>query len=304
VTYKGKQYNVRMSRTLHPDFHVTKVGPFSVEVLEGLKKLRLVLEDNPSGISFDIEWDATLQAHEETHHFDRIHGRITHDIDRYAQMGRASGTVKIPGETFKLDKKTWWAQRDHSWGNRPFIGNDTPLIANFPAPPPTFFNWCPAQFQDYGLFWYVQEVAENKYTYFSGGICKPLGSQAEEDRVVAVRHDFRWKKNAPVLTLDTANVTLITADGDTKEVLIEALPARYYLRAGLYGGYRGWWHGHDKGAYHFEHDVWDLNDPAVLLEAGVFGDHVARFRCGDDVGYGIIEYGVGKGYYRYQDALE
>ncbi|MCC6382901.1 MAG: hypothetical protein IT304_10360 [Dehalococcoidia bacterium] len=302
VSYKGRQYNVRMSRALHPDFHVMKVGPFSVEILEGLRKLRLVLDDNPSGVSFDITWNATLQPHEETHHFDRIHGRITHDIDRYAQMGRASGILRIPGETFRLEERTWYAQRDHSWGNRPFIGNDTPVVAEAPPPAPAFFNWCPAQFDSYGLFWYVTETSPGIYSYFSGGVCKPVVGSDCEDRVVGLRHDFRWAKGAPILTLDSADVDLILAGGSERHLTIEALPARYFLRAGLYGGYRGWWHGHYRGPSYFEHDVWDLRDEATLAEAGVFGDHVARFRCGDDVGYGIIEYGVGKGYPRYPEA--
>jgi hypothetical protein len=301
VSYRGKQYNVRMSRVLQPDLHLAKVGPFSVQIVEGLRTIRLLLEDNPSGLSFDITWDATLAPHEENHHMDRLNGRIVHDIDRYAQMGRASGTLRVAGEEIRLSKETWWAQRDHSWGNRPFIGNDTPKMPPGPAPRPTFFNWCPAQFEGYGLFWYLMENAPGRYDYLSGARCPALGSADAEDRLAGIEHDFRWASGAPVLTLEGADLTLSFESGEKRQVSIEALPARYFLRAGLYGGYRGWAHGNYRGDYYFEHDTWDLSDPAVLKEAGVFGDHVARFRCGNDVGYGIIEYGVTPGYPKYRE---
>ncbi|HLE57191.1 MAG TPA: hypothetical protein VJB15_08920, partial [Rhodothermia bacterium] len=48
ASYHGKQYNVRMSRQLRPDIHRMRVGPFSIDVVEGLRTFQLVLDDNPS----------------------------------------------------------------------------------------------------------------------------------------------------------------------------------------------------------------------------------------------------------------
>lgn len=35
----------------------TRVGPFGVDVLEGLKRLRVVLGSNEFGLSFDLTWE-------------------------------------------------------------------------------------------------------------------------------------------------------------------------------------------------------------------------------------------------------
>ncbi len=55
---------------------------------------------------------------------------------------------------------------------------------------------------------------------------------------------------------------------------------------------------HKKGAgeYYCEHDVWDLNYPQVVAEASTLSDHLIEWHCGNDVGSGIMEYGVGSGY--------
>jgi hypothetical protein len=73
------------------------------------------------------------------------------------------------------------------------------------------------------------------------------------------------------------------------------------LKGGGYGGYRGWYHGDNRGEYYSEHEVWDLSDPAILREASTLSDHLIEWRCGDEIGFGIMEYGVGPGYYKYQD---
>ena len=55
----------------------------------------------------------------------------------------------------------------------------------------------------------------------------------------------------------------------------------------------------DRGKLHMEHDTWDLDDPAIRKLVRTLADHVIEVRDGDDVGYGIMEYGVGKGYALY-----
>jgi hypothetical protein len=45
-------------------------------LLEGLKRLRLKLDENPSGLRLDIEWTATMNPHEEQHDFRESGGRV------------------------------------------------------------------------------------------------------------------------------------------------------------------------------------------------------------------------------------
>ena len=52
LNVRGHQTTLRFNRVWRPDFSL-KIGPWSVEFVEPLKSLRLVLEKNESGIEFD-----------------------------------------------------------------------------------------------------------------------------------------------------------------------------------------------------------------------------------------------------------
>ena len=118
VWHQGKQYNFRASRTLRPTPHEIKIGPLSIETIEGLKSFRMVLAKNPSGIDFDIVWSATMNPHEEEHDFRKSNGRVVQDISRFDQAGRARGILNIPGTSVTLREQDWWTHRDRSWGTR------------------------------------------------------------------------------------------------------------------------------------------------------------------------------------------
>ena len=97
----------------------------------------------------------------------------------------------------------------------------------------------------------------------------------------------------------SATFELKFADGSQRPISIRVLPTKYFLKGGLYGGLAGWFHGDDRGKLYFEHEVWDLNDPATRQRVRTLADQVIEVRDGDEVGYGIIEYGVGKGFAQY-----
>jgi hypothetical protein len=120
-------------------------------------------------------------------------------------------------------------------------------------------------------------------------------------RVEKTEPEFRWDSRGPVQTLTGGDIRLFFKNGQEREISFVALAPRWHLKGGGYGGYRGWYHGDNKGLYYCEHDVWDLSDPIVLAEASTLSDHLIEWRCGNDVGYGIMEYGVGPGYYKYKE---
>ena len=118
VWHLGRQYNFRASRILRPNIADVRIGPLSVELLEGLKRLRLKLDENPSGLLLDIEWTATMNPHEEEHDFRESGGRVVQDISRFDQAGRSRGILQFGGKTISLDEENWWGHRDRSWGTR------------------------------------------------------------------------------------------------------------------------------------------------------------------------------------------
>ncbi len=267
VTIDNVQHNIRMSRRLRPDPLLTRVGPLQIHVLEGLRRHRIVLAENDSGMSFDIEFHATLNPHEEEPHFRRRHGRVAEQIARAQQVGRYSGWIKAGGKRYELKPETWWGQRDRSWGIRAELHTDEtkPPISYFP---PLLFSWSTIQFADHGLQWYFNERAPGDFIYITGEEVLPLGQQADRRRrITHVAHE---------------------------------MPGRYYLKAGMYGGLRGWAQGDDKGPLHVEHDRWDLRDPEIRRLVRTLSDHVIEVRDGNSVGYGVMEYGVSSGYTKYK----
>ena len=68
IATPGRQVAVRMSDALGDDRLVQEVGPYKIEVIEPLKKLRLTCDAKEQGITFDLTWNASFPAHEEPRH--------------------------------------------------------------------------------------------------------------------------------------------------------------------------------------------------------------------------------------------
>ncbi len=300
ITIGDKQYNIRMSRRLRPDPLLTKVGPLHFMVVEGLRRHRITLDSNPSGISFDIEFTAAMNPHEEVPHFRRRHGKVVEELARAEQLGRYSGWIKAGGQSFTLTPETWWGQRDHSWGVRPEMRTDetSPPMTHWP---PLLYTWATAQFPDHGLQCYFNERRPGDFIYLTGEEVLPIGREPDRGRLIAsFKHEYEWADDKFGQRLRRGEMTVTFANGSSRQIYLRALPGRYFLKAGLYGGLHGWFHSSDKGPLYIEHDVWDLNDPQVRGVARTMNDQVIEVRDGASTGYGIIECGVSRGYPKYQ----
>jgi hypothetical protein len=65
ISHDERHSVVRASRELGSDRLDTKVGPLGVEVLEGLKRLRVWCDPNEWGLDFDLTFDGFVPALEE-----------------------------------------------------------------------------------------------------------------------------------------------------------------------------------------------------------------------------------------------
>jgi hypothetical protein len=298
VAVPGRQWNFRASRRLRPDPLTTTVGPLVITVVEGMRRHRLALAPNDSGITFDIEFHGTMNPHEEKAHQRRRDGRITEDMARAQQLGRYTGWLQYEGR--RVDVDSWLGQRDHSWGVRAEMRTDEthPPLTFYP---PFFYCWTTAQFKDRGLHVFFKERAPGDKIYLSGEEVFNLGTKVSgRNQLADVRHEATWHADPLGQSMAAMQLQLKFADGSERPVSVRVLPTKYFLKGGLYGGLNGWFHGDDKGKLpHFEHEVWDLTDPATRKTVRTLADQVIEVTDGDEVGYGIIEYGVGKGYAAY-----
>ena len=300
ITIGTRQHNLRFSQRLGANPLSATIGPLRFQVLEGLRRHRLTLEANEAGLSFDIEFSSALNPHEENRHTVRRNLRLQHDITRYQQSGRYSGWIKFKDTQYDLTTDTWWGQRDHSWGLRRELRTD-PAHPPMSEYPPHLFTWLVGQFDDCALHLFMQESEPRKPLYLTGELAFSQDQPRDGQWVIKnVEHDLRWADDPHGQTIESGTLIVTFANGQSREFSLRALPARYFLKGGMYGGYRGWFQGDDKGPYHFEHDVWDLSDSKTRLEARTLGDNVFEFREGTKKGYGIFEWWVLKGYPKYQ----
>ncbi len=300
VTVGRLQHNFRASRRLGGSPLATCVGPLRFEVVEGMQRHRLTLADNASGIAFELEFEASFPAAPEKQSFRERNGVVEEDMTRVAQFGRWRGWLVVGGRRHAVEPARWWGQRDHSWGIRSEMRTDA-------SRPPVnthknfLWTWSMFQFETMGLSIFLKERAPGKPMYVSGTEFSRAADGAIQKReLAAISHQIEWADDPLGQTIAVADFQLEFDRGAPRHVRMEGLPARYYLKAGLYGGYNGWTHGDDKGDYHAEHDVWNLDDAGTRALARTLADHVVRATSDGAVGWGISEYGVAAGYPLYE----
>lgn len=273
---------VRASGPLGADRMDTTVGPFRIEVLEGLRRLRFVVEPTEHDVALDLTWEAAVPAHEEPRHLDRLGtGRAYLDACRLAQTGRWTGSFTVAGAVTEVAPERWWGTRDRSWGIRP-SGEPEPagITADLPF---QGFRWlyAPMQFEDRSLFLIVQEGAEGRRIVDSAVEVRTDGATRHLGRG---EYELDWDEDQRFVR--TARLRL----GEV-EVGVEVLrPVHLGVGTG-YGFDAEWRHGMWHGGEVVQGRGWDLRVEADRAAMWGIVDSWARFTLDDgQVGYGLLEW--------------
>ena len=297
LNVEGKtQYAVRASRVLRPNIEEMKVGPFSYQVVEPLKRLRFSLAPTEHDLSYEIEFDGTMPPHEEGIQYAEARGRAMEHIARYIQIGRMSGSVKLEGKTYNLDGGNWMAIRDHSWGVR--RGGGVPETGVQPTylPEGYLFHFNALHFDQWGASYHVREDWDGTPLHFSGGVFYPYGAGKEEIRLASVQHDLEFRQD--IRQMKGGSIVLNAHNGSRWDISLRPLTA-CYLTLGGYFGYKGFVHGLWQGEEFLDAVKVDLTDPRVLNEVCFLSDQLCEARCGSESGYGLVELVVTGKYPRY-----
>ncbi len=303
VTLDNKTaYVVRASEELRPETGTeTKVGPITYDIVEPLKKVRMTMAENEFGLGFQLDFDGTFPAYEQTPMFNRNRGRIQEEARRYYQVGRAGGWFKIDGQTFQPDDASWRTGRDHSWGVRRGVGGGSwpePLAQPSEIPPGAFYFMCIFEFDDYAIHVAQRETWDGQIWHFEGWETYPLGSDKENKELLltSLEHDFRFRPDIRVI--ESGTLVVYAIDGTRRELQLTPKTTFYPGPAG-YDTYRDYASGMYEGASFLDGFQVDLTDPEELKKISLLTETLCEVRCGDDTGYGLIEmFNVGK-YPRY-----
>ena len=113
-----------------------------------------------------------------------------------------------------------------------------------------------AQFRHFTWHWRFVERGAGHYSYFSGELVRPVGHKADPGWLLEkTEQEFRWDGSGPIQTLKGGDIELFFKNGERRQVSFVTHPPRWHLKGGGYGGYRGWYHGDNRGEYYSEHDV-------------------------------------------------
>ena len=300
-------YIVRASRELRPEIDVFKVGPFRYEVVEPLRKVRFVLDDNQYGLSFDVTSEAVSPLYEEPAQTQISRGRLKEDIKRMVQGGRPHGWIKADGQTFQLDQTNWVCERDRSWGVR-VAGAD--FIETGVQPPEMYpgqlFNFVFMQFEDWGASFHLREIWDDELDlarrwYYGGGLFYPYGSTQHPIELQQVEHSYKFNDRRPDQPRRFAGgrVVMTAIDGTRKEVSIRPISICYQAPGGYGWMYHDFIHGRWMGESWMDGYKLDVTDPDTMSQIWGYVDYGSEFRCGDDIGYGTTELIVVGKYPRY-----
>jgi hypothetical protein len=291
ISHGDMQYVVRASRELGANRMDTSVGPFRVEIVEGLKKVRVVCEPNEWAVAFDLLFDGTVPVVEEPRTLHRQpHGRITMDTSRYSQVGTWQGSLEVAGHRYDVTPDSWQGVRDHSWGVRGVGEPEAPGIRlKSVAEGFGFFHtWVPLQLDDCLLKLFAEadqhgvrmvEESVRIPTFAAGGEVEQMG-----------RPEFGYVYKPGTRELEKAVIEL--EDHKGKPLRIDATPIRtVYLAAG--SGYipqPDWALGMYQGALKVEGRTYDFSTPEERAKYAPLYETLCRYDLSTgEVGYGLLE---------------
>jgi hypothetical protein len=276
----NEQVTLRASDALGDDRMRQEVGPFRIEVLEPLERIRLV-------------WQGSFPVIDEPSHVIRQSGRVILEAVRLAQVGTWSGTLRVDGEEIELTSDRWVGTRDRSWGIRPLGEPEPPGRAASEADPLFGFWWTyvPLRFEEFAILVILQEDGDGTRSLNEAVRVWPAESGRPPEQLGWPELDIRYRKG----TRMPESAILHMTDRKRRPVTVEVESLGFVaLNSGPgYSGDSQWGHGHWRGREWIERVTHDISDPAVLA-AATFGvvDHVAHATCEGAEGWGLFEHGV------------
>jgi hypothetical protein len=293
VVRRGERHLVvRASRELG-DRSDTSVGPFRVEVLEPLEKIRFLLEPSEHGIACDLVWEGAIPAFLEPRQYLRRHGRVLFDTQRFAQTGCWSGTLEVAGERFTVTPDRWKGTRDRSWGIRPVGEAEHPGIRQGEGQMVGMWNYAPMQFDDFSILYIVHEEPDGRRPMEEA---VRIWSDRERLPEWLGRPEFEHRLVPGTRMIsEPSRLTFPHAPGGAIEVGVIPLTHCFIAVGTGYGMEQDWRHGMYQGPLVVQGKEWSMDE---LASWGWFGvvDHAARFELAGPggerhVGHGLHEHG-------------
>ncbi len=293
VVHNGEQHAFHGSRRAPAEPTDVSVGPFRIEVIEPMRIIRVVLEENETGISCDLTFTARTACVEEGRQTKYSGPRLMMDVTRFAQFGHWQGVIRYADTTINIDAEHTPGTKDRSWGVRP-VGRPDPGIApTDPSGTQIFFAWAPIHWDDRCTHFGVFEDGRGNKWHSDGAIVPVYSSIADipgaqdpnTEVLAAVEHHIEYLSGTR--RAKHATIDLQHADGTTETIDLE--PLLCFRMKGIGYMHPEWGHGIWQGEYRIGGESWKT---AELDETAIENQHIqqiVRARSGDKIGIGVLE---------------
>lgn len=292
VEPKGRQHCFYGSRRAPTERSEMKVGPFRIEVLTPMRRARVVLDDNPSGLTCDLTFSARTAAIEEKHQTLWTGARRVMDATRFDQFGRWQGWIKHPDGEIAVDESVCLGTKDRSWGVR---GVGEPEAGGAPTRPQgIFFLWAPLFWGDHvshAIFFdgphgeaLVREGLEAPL-YPSESAIPPGSEDGLCARMADARHRVEYHPGTRLAK--SAEIDLVDIHGKTRTIELE--PVLKFQMKGLGYLHPEWGQGMWKGELALGGESFDPRQLDHLARENLHVQQVVRARDGSSEGIGVLE---------------
>jgi hypothetical protein len=272
------------------DRRATEVGPIRVEVVEPLRRLRLVVDDPDGGLAADVTFTARTPVVEEPRMTQLTGTQLRQDYTRLTQWGAWEGSLRSGDTAVACEPATVLGSRDRSWGIRR-VGEQPP---GAPGPPPQFFwLWAPVHFDDHCVHLALNDDAEGRHWYESavrvpvldGPTAPTWGPDVGVDAFRCSDHDIDWEPGTR--RARRARLRLVPWRGEPVELVLE--PRLTFQMRGIGYLHPEWGHGRWVGESATGRAEWTLAELDPLEPGNLHVQQLCRVDHGGRQGVGVLE---------------
>ncbi|MFV0533851.1 MAG: hypothetical protein ACK5MR_09375 [Cumulibacter sp.] len=287
----GEQRSVYASGRAPLDRSHTEVGPIRVQILEPLRRNRIIVDAPEQGLKADLTFTARTAACEEPRHT-RYNGvRLAMDVTRATSLGSWQGTIEVNGREIAVCADTVRGVKDRSWGIRA-VGEPAPRAPE-PSTHQLFFLWAPLNFDDVCLHYMLHEDAHGKPWAKTAAVLPVIGADdpvtgpgTEAIHIGDMQHEIDW---APGLRRSQRATLRFSHPETGAPQTVDLEPLFTFRMRGAGYGHPRFKHGawHDElvvgGEVHAVEQLDNLDVPNLHVQ------QIVRATWGDKVGIGAFE---------------
>lgn len=242
------------------------VGPITIETVEPLKEVRLIVDEPGLEWGFDLTYRARFMPVPSDRNLIEREGTVVTDYMNFFQSGVYLGVVHAGGVERRVEARASF--RDRGWGLRKHEG----------AARRGLHIACMCEFPDECVYLLLYETGSGRRVFTNGWVIDESGVT---DRAVEVEHDLQFDGTLMI----SGKVAVTLASGKTREITA-SVEGRLWLGA---LGYTA-----DPVLERPGSDRFDLSDAEVRQRiAGVY-EQACRFDSDGVTGHGFLETGLGQ----------